>query len=243
MKRSRLRAGLTYVVLTIATVVWGFPMVWIAISSFKPSADLTARGFNLIFVPTIEHYRFIFERQPFLYYVRNSVVVTGISTLIAVVIGSLAAYSISRFKTGGDGLSFWVLSTRMAPPAVLIIPYFLIFQALGMFNTWWALGCAYVEPGIKDTTRRGQRLCDRLRGELGRAVCLGSDDRHPYRDIYLHRTETHRARSHIGGSSLRTANLLPLRDKSEQLAAYTMLGDRNLDIDTIHGCHTCCIRR
>jgi multiple sugar transport system permease protein len=139
MRRSGLRAVLTYVVLTIAVVVWGFPMVWVAISSFKPAADLTARGFSLSFVPTLEHYRFVFERQPFLLYVRNSVIVTGISTLTALLIGSLAAYSMSRFGTGGDGLSFWVLSTRMAPPAVMIIPFFLIFQAMGMFNTWWAL--------------------------------------------------------------------------------------------------------
>lgn len=139
MKRRRLWTVLTYVALTIITFVWGFPMLWVAISSFKPTADLTAKGFSLNFVPTLEHYRFIFERQPFLYYVRNSIIVTGVSTLIAVLIGLLAAYSMSRFGTGGNGLSFWVLSTRMAPPAVLIIPYFLIFQALGMFNTWWAL--------------------------------------------------------------------------------------------------------
>jgi len=139
MRRRGLRAASTYIVLTIAVVVWGFPVTWIVISSFKPGALLITRGIGLNFVPTLEHYRFVFQRQPFFFYVRNSIIVTGISTLIALLIGSLAAYSMSRFKTGGDGLAFWILSTRMAPPAVMIIPYFLIFQAMGMFNTWWAL--------------------------------------------------------------------------------------------------------
>jgi multiple sugar transport system permease protein len=65
---------------------------------------------------------------------RNSLIIAGAATLISVLIGSMAAYSLARFKTGGRHLGFWLLSQRMLPPVVLVIPFFLLLREMGKIN-------------------------------------------------------------------------------------------------------------
>jgi len=143
MKNNRIRGFFTYLLLSLVSILWGFPILWIVISSFKPSSLLSARGLDFIFKPTLEHYLLIFKVQPFLEYARNSFMITIISILMALIIGIPAAYSISRYNTGGKNYSFWIISTRIIPPAVLVVPFFMIFQSLKMFNTWWSLIIIY----------------------------------------------------------------------------------------------------
>ena len=59
--------------------------------------------------------------------------------LVSVVVGSLAAYSFARYKTGGENLSFWVLSTRMFPPVASALPLFLLFKQVSLLDTHMAL--------------------------------------------------------------------------------------------------------
>jgi len=143
MIRKSLRLFFTYFLLILACIFWGFPILWIVISSFKPSSLLSAKGLDFMFNPTLEHYLYIFKVQPFLEYARNSLMITIISILMALIIGIPAAYSMSRYNTGGKNYSFWIISTRIVPPAVLIVPFFMIFQSLEMFNTWWSLIIIY----------------------------------------------------------------------------------------------------
>ena len=63
----------------------------------------------------------------------------SVTTVASVLIGSLAAYSLSRFKTGGDNFSFWILSTRMFPPVAAALPLFLIFKQIKLLDTHLAL--------------------------------------------------------------------------------------------------------
>jgi len=67
---------------------------------------------------------------------KNSIIIAGLSTILAVVMGFLAAYSFSRFKIAGSGdLLFFILSTRMLPPVVVTIPIFLMYRQLGLYDT------------------------------------------------------------------------------------------------------------
>jgi multiple sugar transport system permease protein len=66
----------------------------------------------------------------------NSVIIGSISTVVTVILGTLAAYGFSRFKLRGkDDLLFFILSTRMLPPVVVVIPVFLMFRALRFTDT------------------------------------------------------------------------------------------------------------
>jgi multiple sugar transport system permease protein len=76
----------------------------------------------------------------------NSVIVVTSSTAVALVFGSLAGYSLARFPMSPrfrENISFWILSTRMIPPIVTIIPIFLIFKNLHLLNTYLGLGIVY----------------------------------------------------------------------------------------------------
>jgi len=66
----------------------------------------------------------------------NSLVVATVSTVLAMSLGTLCAYSLARFKTGGDHLSNWIISQRMVPPIAVVFPIFLLYVFLGWVDTY-----------------------------------------------------------------------------------------------------------
>jgi multiple sugar transport system permease protein len=77
-------------------------------------------------------------------YLRNSIVVSLSTAAIATLISTFAAYSISRFKTGGINFANWILSMRMLPPIAVVIPMYVILYRLNLVNTWLALILVYL---------------------------------------------------------------------------------------------------
>lgn len=144
LKKMKLLKVLIVLLLACIIIIWALPVVWMALSSFKPNQAIISTDLVLWFQPTLEHYKYIFERQNFFQYMLNSSIVATTSTLICVAAGTLAAYSVSRWKTGGKTFSYWVVFTKMAPPAIMIIPFFLMFKNMGLINTVWALVIANV---------------------------------------------------------------------------------------------------
>jgi multiple sugar transport system permease protein len=87
---------------------------------------------------TWENYQKAFQFRNFPRYMLNSAIVVVVSTLISLTLGTLAGYSLARFRFPGklrEGFAFWILSTRMVPPIVSIIPIFLLFRYLQLLNT------------------------------------------------------------------------------------------------------------
>ena len=80
----------------------------------------------------------------YFYQLLNSVIIGGGSTILAVGLGTLAAYAFSRFDIAGkDDLLFFILSTRMLPPVVVVIPIYLMYSALGLRDTHFGLILLY----------------------------------------------------------------------------------------------------
>ena len=74
--------------------------------------------------------------SPYVSRLRNSLIIAGLSTLLAVFLGFLAAYAFSRFKVPGENdLLFFILSTRMLPAVVVTIPIFLMYREIGLHDT------------------------------------------------------------------------------------------------------------
>lgn len=126
-------------VVALIVLIWAFPILWVAYSSFKPPELIIARSLTVLFEPTLDHYRAILQTQNFARFTLNSLVVATVSTAICVVLGFLAAYGMARFRAGGSGFALWVLMTRMAPPAAVLIPFYLMFRILGLIHTLTAL--------------------------------------------------------------------------------------------------------
>lgn len=124
----------THVILTIASLTILLPVLWTARSSFG-TRDLAYRPGEFWFSPTLDNYRKIFVDQHFQTYLWNSLWIGAATALVCLAIGSLAAYSIARYRTGGAPLSLTILGTQMLPPVTLVIPlYLLIRQKVDLFG-------------------------------------------------------------------------------------------------------------
>lgn len=145
-----LGALLKYLTLAVIMIVVLFPIYWMVITGFKNRLELTTYPptlFPRTFI--LDNYKEAFSHSDIPRYMLNSVIVVSISTLISLIFGTLAGYSLARFPfTPGfkKNISFWILSTRMLPPIVTIIPIFLIFKELQLLNTY--LGMIIVYTGF-----------------------------------------------------------------------------------------------
>ncbi|RQW04886.1 carbohydrate ABC transporter permease [candidate division KSB1 bacterium] len=138
---------LKYLLLIVMTFIFIFPIFWLVSTSFKNPVDIFA--YPPIFIPsplTLDHYTLLFGEAEIMKYIINSVIIAVSTTVFALMIGTLSAYSLARFKLPyqlNERLSFWVLSTRMFPPIVTIIPLFAMMRVLHLVNTRLGLIIAY----------------------------------------------------------------------------------------------------
>jgi len=133
---------LSYLCIAIALCTTLFPYLWIFIASFRPFEALV-RPFEA-FVPTFENWRAVLEKPGFVRGILNSIFVGINVALISIVVGSPAAYSFSRFKTGGNLGRFGILALQMIPPAVLVIPLFLMAIRLGLLHSLYGVIIAHL---------------------------------------------------------------------------------------------------
>src|SRR5256714_1950794 len=136
-----------YVVVVGTLLVTLAPVYWLITISFKHEMDQFAvppKWFS--FSPTLEHYVDAFVARSFAQYLFNSLLVAVASTACALVIGTLAAYSLARFRLPRNldrKLALWILSTRMFPAIVTAVPLFLIMRDLRLVNTRLSLIIVY----------------------------------------------------------------------------------------------------
>jgi len=133
--RQRYNLFLWSLPLALLLVVSLVPYVWIILSSLKRRADLLTTPPRWLFDPTWENYRQILIEKGFDGYLINSLIVGMSSTVLAVSIGTLAAYGFSRFRIpAGQHLFFYILATRLGPPVAYALPMYLVFFKLGLLN-------------------------------------------------------------------------------------------------------------
>ena len=142
------RKYVRYFLILLVMIVWAFPTLWLISGSLRPLDNIIEGDLFAPFTPTLENYYAVFRTHNFLVYMVNSVIVATVTTVVSLTVGILAAYSITRYRTGGKVYANWIIFTRMAPPAILIIPYYLMFKSIGLINTVWGLVIANVTFNI-----------------------------------------------------------------------------------------------
>ena len=145
MQDTRPAAKVKWGVLDAIVVVFALiPVLWIVSLSFKTTATLTDGNF----IPrdwTMENYQTIFQTDQFVRALINSIGIALISTVIAVVLGTMAAYAISRLDFPGKSLLVGVsLLIAMFPQVSLVSPLFNIERNTGLFDTWPGLILPYI---------------------------------------------------------------------------------------------------
>jgi multiple sugar transport system permease protein len=128
----------------LAVVLSVFPIAYLFLLSFKP-AQLTFDPSAWIFEPTLENYEAVLEGGDFTRYMLNSLIVSTFTMLIALALGSFAAYGFARFKFRGN---FWLrmsmLVPQMLPPITIIVPLYVLFMRLDMLDTRQGLIVSYL---------------------------------------------------------------------------------------------------
>jgi multiple sugar transport system permease protein len=128
-----------------------FPPFWMILTSFKPARATFAIPPVWTFIPTFEHYRAVLAQPGLLRIVGNTVVISLATTSFTLLVGTCAAYSMARYRTGGQPLLYTTLVMRLLPPIVIGLPFFVVFSRLGLINTLHGLVIAYTSFMLPNT--------------------------------------------------------------------------------------------
>jgi multiple sugar transport system permease protein len=152
VKRNTASVVAQYAVLGVLALWCVAPIVVILATSLRQQVAIFAEPLNFLFVPTLDNYRAVLSEDKFDRYLRNSLFVGGVSTLITLVLGSMAAYGLARLRfPGRRALAYTTLLLRTVPLAVLAIPVFLIWNEWQLVNSLWGLVLLYVAVNLPFT--------------------------------------------------------------------------------------------
>jgi len=140
MRQTRSKnVGITLFILLLLT-----PIYWLWNMSFKTNQEILG---GLTLWPqnfTLDNYAVIFTDPSWYNGYINSMIYVSINVVITLLVALPAAYAFSRYKFLGDKpLFFWLLSNRMAPPAVFLLPFFQLYSSIGLFDTHIAVALAH----------------------------------------------------------------------------------------------------
>jgi multiple sugar transport system permease protein len=123
--------------LMLAGVIIMAPVVWMVLSSFKPSFEVTAYPPTLIFAPTVENYSQLIQATPFFSYAVNSLIVTVGSAGLGLIFGIPAAFAVSWTRVSWPAVL--TLAARMAPGTLFLLPWYVMFRQVGLIGSYTAL--------------------------------------------------------------------------------------------------------
>ena len=120
------------------------PIYWLVNMSLKTNLEISSGMTLWPETPTLDNYRRIFTDASWYSGYINSLKYVLLNTAISLLVALPAAYAFSRYRFLGDKhLFFWLLSNRMAPPAVFALPFFQLYSSVGLFDTPWAVALAH----------------------------------------------------------------------------------------------------
>jgi multiple sugar transport system permease protein len=140
-----------YVAIAIVFVAYVFPIFWMGLTSFKTKVQIFDRKPTMFFKPTIKNYRTFMGIEEasdvavgtagiatsFIAAMGRSILITTAATLMSLILGTMAGYVLSRYKMKAKyDLMFVILSTRMIPPIVILVPISLLFTNIGLKDTF-----------------------------------------------------------------------------------------------------------
>ena len=125
----------------ILIAVFFFPIIWIFLSSFKNQSELFTYPLTMLPAdPTLENYKAAFKTGNFIRYFNNSLFVAVVSTLITIMINTMAGYALSKYIfKGRDTIFFLMIATLMIPLQVILVPIFILEKNLGLLNSLWGI--------------------------------------------------------------------------------------------------------
>jgi multiple sugar transport system permease protein len=129
-----------YTLLWVIAIIFFLPVLWIILSAFKTKEDILAWPPKFFFIPTLQNFADLFQRDIFVNALLNSVLISLAAIAIAIVVAYLASFAFSRYKPKLTNFTmFMLLSIRMVPGAATVVPVFMMYMALGWKSTHWGM--------------------------------------------------------------------------------------------------------
>lgn len=175
-KLSLARAAVFIVILGIVLL----PIYWMVAASFKSNPEITQDATLYPHIWTLDNYIRLFAEKEFGNYLLNSLVATVVSVVLALVVGSLGAYAIARFHLKYRlerkiGLS--LLTLRIVPPVVILIPVYLLMLNLKLLDTWLGLIITYTAFNITFCVWMMESFFREIPVDLEEAAMVDGDSR------------------------------------------------------------------
>ncbi|HEX2623122.1 MAG TPA: carbohydrate ABC transporter permease [Phototrophicaceae bacterium] len=127
--------GLTFATYALAFIIF-FPILWMVMTSFKTEADAFAFPPQILFKPTLDNWNIALFDTNFFDSLKNTAIITVLSTTLALVLGIPAAYALAYYPGKRSNFTLtWLISTRMLPPVGVIVPLFIIFRDTSLRDT------------------------------------------------------------------------------------------------------------
>lgn len=142
LNNNRLRQMSMYLLIVLAVIVLAFPLYWMLVTSLTTRSALLE---NVQVLPnisnmTLDNFKKILRMHPMLTWFGNSLFVTCFSTIAAIVVSTMAAYSMSRYKYRSTNfLGFFLLVVRMLPETLLVVPLYMMFTNMKLINNYASL--------------------------------------------------------------------------------------------------------
>lgn len=152
------RSGFNFII-SLVLILWVIlPLLWMALLSIKGPYDVIAWPPKFFFKPTLENFRAVFDSSnsqhlPFVRVFINSLIVTFFSLSISLALSSLAAYALGRLKPRGtQAINYLILGIRLVPPIAIVVPLYVIWNYIGLYDTHLGLIIPFVAMDIPLST-------------------------------------------------------------------------------------------
>jgi multiple sugar transport system permease protein len=135
-----------YLPLVFYVVFLLFPFYWMTVVSLKPTNDLFDLKFNPFWIQhfTLENYRYLFESTDFPEWVKNTLIISVVSTVLSLVCSVFIGYALARLRfPGSNFLGVGIFLAYLVPPTLLFLPLAQVIATLDLYNTYWSLILTY----------------------------------------------------------------------------------------------------
>ncbi|MBI3370482.1 MAG: carbohydrate ABC transporter permease [Betaproteobacteria bacterium] len=174
MRESAPGIALRAAVIALVLAWSAAPVFLVVLSSFKPTPEIFVYPPALVFAPTLEHYRTLFEKWPdFIWTLRNSAVIALSATLLMVFSSVLAGYVYSRYRgTALAGSAFFMVAIRLLPPIVITLPLYPVADFLKLSDSYTLLIVLYATFFVSLGSMILKTFIDGIPDELDQAATI-----------------------------------------------------------------------
>jgi multiple sugar transport system permease protein len=145
MRISLFQRIASYIILIMLALLVLVPIVAGTITAFKPQLMWVESPPTWIFTPTLDNFQFVLFQRENILHLRNSLIISTGTVVVALLLGVPAAYALARFRfRGSKSLLQWLISLRMIPPIVVGLPFFILFRSVGLRDTYGGVILAYL---------------------------------------------------------------------------------------------------